>query len=56
MDDFPVDQFVLGGIKDRVSLARAIDEKEHLFQKTQHEDNWLKRTAAEADLDVDEMM
>ncbi len=47
---------MLNAIKDRVCLARAIDEKEHLFQKTQHEDNWLKRTASEADLDLEDMM
>ncbi|KND04171.1 uncharacterized protein SPPG_01605 [Spizellomyces punctatus DAOM BR117] len=52
--EFPLDRSLLTGIKQRMALAKQIDELEHRKQKTQHEKNWFKKAAEEADIELDE--
>ena len=51
---FPVDHDVMSQIKERVALANAVDEQEHKLSKLSHEKSWLKTTAMDMDLIVDE--
>ncbi|TPX64119.1 hypothetical protein SpCBS45565_g06086 [Spizellomyces sp. 'palustris'] len=52
--EFPLDRSLLTGIKKRMALAKKIDELEHRKQKTQHEENWFRKAAEEADIELDE--
>lgn len=55
-DDIPelvIDLDVLDKLKQRVALARRVDAVEHKQTKVNHEQNWLKQTAQELEVDID---
>ena len=54
-DDIPellVDLDVLDKLKQRVQLARRVDAVTHKQTKISAEQNWLKQTAAELEVDI----
>ncbi|CAG8605378.1 13268_t:CDS:10 [Rhizophagus irregularis] len=52
--DFPVDRGILNSMKQRINLARQIDQDEHKMQKMNHDNDWLKKTAQEFEIDLDD--
>jgi len=54
MPEFPVDFSLIGELKERIAIAKAIDEHDHKLQKMCHELSWLKKTAEDAELSFDE--
>ncbi|KAL1920285.1 uncharacterized protein VTP21DRAFT_1431 [Calcarisporiella thermophila] len=54
--EFPVDRGILTKMKEHISLARKIDEAEHRMQKTNYEDNWLRKSADEMGIILDDDM
>ncbi|CAG8442223.1 2031_t:CDS:10 [Ambispora gerdemannii] len=54
LSNFPVDQSIVKAIKQRITLARKIDQDEHKLQKNNYDDDWLKKVAQDLDVDVDE--
>ncbi|CAG8666418.1 9671_t:CDS:10, partial [Ambispora leptoticha] len=54
LPDFPVDQSIVKAMKQRISLARKIDQEEHKLQKSNYDDDWLKKAARDLDVDVEE--
>jgi arsenate reductase-like glutaredoxin family protein len=55
MKEFPVDMGFYKGIKKRVETARNIDKVLHHQQKERSSQAWLKRAAADAGVDVEEI-
>ncbi|KAJ3080842.1 ATP-dependent RNA helicase [Quaeritorhiza haematococci] len=53
LSDFPVDRAVVSNLKERLALAKRIEEQERRLRKDQHEQNWLQKAAQEADLEWD---
>jgi ATP-dependent RNA helicase DDX24/MAK5 len=51
---FPVDHSILVHMKNRVQLAREIDQDEHTINKNSHEDDWFTKNAKEMDIDLDD--
>ncbi|KAG9296070.1 hypothetical protein G9A89_011922 [Geosiphon pyriformis] len=54
MDDFPLDRGIIDAMKQRISLARMIDEEEHKIQKSNHDTDWLQKAAQELEVDLDD--
>jgi len=54
LPDFPIDHLIMSSIKQRVDLAVEIDANEHLLRRKTAENSWLKKTAEEMDIDLDE--
>ncbi|RIA98835.1 P-loop containing nucleoside triphosphate hydrolase protein [Glomus cerebriforme] len=52
--DFPVDRGILYSMKQRIQLARQIDKEEHKMQKVNHDNDWLKKTAQEFEIELDD--
>ncbi|KAJ3286470.1 ATP-dependent RNA helicase [Borealophlyctis nickersoniae] len=52
--EFPVEMSVLSNIKQRINLARKIDQEEHVVSKHKHDKNWYKKAAEEMDIELDE--
>ncbi|KJE97872.1 ATP-dependent RNA helicase DDX24 [Capsaspora owczarzaki ATCC 30864] len=51
---FPIDAQFLAGIKKRLSLARQIDQFEHKARSDKQHNEWFKKAAQEADIELDE--
>ncbi|GBC06794.1 hypothetical protein RclHR1_07050002 [Rhizophagus clarus] len=54
LTDFPVDRSILNSMKQRINLARQIDQEEHKIQKMNHDNDWFKKTAQEFEIDLDD--
>jgi ATP-dependent RNA helicase DDX24/MAK5 len=50
LPDFPVDSTISSKIKQRLTLARQIDQLEHKQKKNKTETDWFKKAAEEADI------
>ena len=48
--DFPVDVSIQNVIKERLTLARQLDQLEHSNKKIRNDEDWFKKTAQEADI------
>lgn len=42
-------------LKERIELAKAIDQAHHRVTKQNHEDHWLKEAAEAMELDLDNL-
>ncbi|RKP36546.1 P-loop containing nucleoside triphosphate hydrolase protein [Dimargaris cristalligena] len=51
---FPVDHHILKEMKKRVKLARSINGSEHQVQKKRFDADWMRKSAAEMDVELDE--
>ncbi|CAG8699020.1 6376_t:CDS:10, partial [Racocetra persica] len=43
--NFPIDGGIINSMKQRIDLARQIDQEEHKLQKGNHDDEWFKKVA-----------
>lgn len=48
-----VDHDLLSKLKDRIALARQIDNAQHNVKKDNHAQKWLKETAEALELELD---
>lgn len=53
MPDLPVEHDILDKLKERVALARKIDNLRHRAKKVSHEKSWLKETAEALEIELD---
>jgi ATP-dependent RNA helicase DDX24/MAK5 len=51
--ELSVDHDILSKLKERVALARQIDNVQHNVKKVNHERNWLKETAEALEIELD---
>ncbi|KAG8887492.1 ATP-dependent RNA helicase, partial [Tulasnella sp. 403] len=51
--DLILEMDIVDQLKQRVSLARRLDTAHHKMTKTNHERNWIKNAAKEAEVDLD---
>ncbi|KAI8845103.1 P-loop containing nucleoside triphosphate hydrolase protein [Chytriomyces cf. hyalinus JEL632] len=51
---FPLDLSILAAIKGRLALAKKIESAEHRNEKQKHDKDWMRKTAEEADIILDE--
>ncbi|XP_033644649.1 ATP-dependent RNA helicase DDX24-like [Asterias rubens] len=51
---FPVDHSYYNAVKQRVDLARLIDQESHSVAKKKHTNDWFIKAAKELDVDLDE--
>ncbi|KAI0822985.1 DEAD-domain-containing protein [Trametes gibbosa] len=51
--EMPVELYMLDKLKERIQLARRIDNAQHKVKKQNHERNWLKETAEAMELELD---
>lgn len=49
----PIEYTLLDAIRERLALAKQIDQLQHKHDKASHEDAWVRKLADEADLDLD---
>lgn len=49
-----VDRILLNKLRERVSLAKEIDNAQHSFKKQNHEAKWLKEMAEALDVELDD--
>lgn len=54
MREFNVDYSLLNSLKQRVELAREIENARHRADKASHEQSWLRKAAEEMELDYSE--
>ncbi|CAG8762306.1 4566_t:CDS:2, partial [Dentiscutata heterogama] len=52
--NFPIDGGVINSMKQRMDLARQIDQEEHKLQKGSHDDEWFKKVAEDLEVDLDD--
>ncbi|KAJ3389639.1 ATP-dependent RNA helicase [Chytriomyces hyalinus] len=52
--EFPLDLSILAAIKGRLALAKKIESAEHRNEKQKHDKDWMKKTAEEADIILDD--
>ncbi|CAG8458870.1 16842_t:CDS:10 [Cetraspora pellucida] len=52
--NFPTDGGVINSMKQRIDLARQIDQEEHKLQKGNHDDEWFKKVAEDLEVDLDD--
>ncbi|KAF0464168.1 P-loop containing nucleoside triphosphate hydrolase protein [Gigaspora margarita] len=52
--NFPIDGGVINSMKQRIDLARRIDQEEHKLQKGNHDDEWFKKVAEDLEVDLDD--
>jgi ATP-dependent RNA helicase DDX24/MAK5 len=52
--DFPIDKSVMSMIKQRLALARKIDEYDHKNRKKESEKSWFEKAAMEADVELEQ--
>ncbi|KAJ3274820.1 ATP-dependent RNA helicase [Terramyces sp. JEL0728] len=50
IDDFPVDGSITAAMKQRLTLARQLDQLKHKQKKFQNNKDWFKKAAEEADI------
>ncbi|WFD42539.1 RNA helicase [Malassezia psittaci] len=48
-----IEYTLLDAIRERLRLAKQIDELQHTQNKAKHEDSWIRKMAQEADLNLD---
>merc|ERR1712002_132492 len=53
---FPIDDDILIGLKERVTLAQEIDKQSHKISKQKKENGWFENLAKEADIELDECL
>lgn len=51
---FPTDICIMKQVKERVNFARNLEKREHITRKQNVEEDWWKKMAKEAMLDLDE--
>lgn len=51
--ELSVDLNMLDKLKERVQLARQIEQRQHQVQKNNYEKNWVKETAEALGVDLD---
>lgn len=54
LNDFPVDVFLMDKLKPAVNLAIEIDRLQHQIQKKRFNSSWLKKTAEEMDIEIED--
>ncbi|KAF8320485.1 DEAD-domain-containing protein [Clavulina sp. PMI_390] len=54
--ELAIDYDMMAKLKERVTLARSIDNAQHGVQKENHEEKWLRETAEALDIDLDSDM
>lgn len=54
MPNFPVDQKIFKFVKERVTLVRSIDKLEHRMNRLNAQNRWIKKTAEEMDVDIED--
>jgi ATP-dependent RNA helicase DDX24/MAK5 len=54
LPNFPVDVSMLKPLRSRIKIARLLDIESHRSRKNSHSHNWLEKTAAAMDIDLDE--
>lgn len=54
--ELPADFSVLDALKDRIELAKRIENAQHKATKEAHEDNWLRQAAEAMDIEIDSDM
>ncbi|CAJ0871924.1 10330_t:CDS:2, partial [Entrophospora sp. SA101] len=52
--EFPTNGGFVNMMKQRIELARQIDQDEHKLQKTNFEEDWYKKAAKDLDVDLDD--
>ncbi|CAG8518190.1 9584_t:CDS:10 [Acaulospora morrowiae] len=52
--NFPIDAGIINSMKQRINLAKQIDQEEHKLQKSSHDDGWLKKAAEEFGVELHE--
>nr|CAG8433417.1 13248_t:CDS:10 [Entrophospora candida] len=52
--EFPTNGGFVNMMKQRIELARQIDQDEHKLQKTNYEEDWYKKAAKDLDVDLDD--
>ncbi|KAH9941652.1 DEAD-domain-containing protein [Epithele typhae] len=53
MAEMPVELYMLDRLKERIQLARSIDNAQHRAKKASHERNWLKEAAEAMEIELD---
>ncbi|MCO5599760.1 hypothetical protein L7F22_053867 [Adiantum nelumboides] len=51
----PIEYTFLSALKERVTLAKQIDQATHTQKKASHDDAWLRKLAEEAEMDLSEV-
>ncbi|KAG8175689.1 hypothetical protein JTE90_011576 [Oedothorax gibbosus] len=54
LPNFPIDYKVLKFVKERVTLVRSIDKLEHRMNRLNAQNRWIKKTAEEMDVDIED--
>lgn len=54
--EFPVDRGLVTNLRERVTLARKINEAEHKVSKVKHEEDWMRKQAEAMDIILDDSM
>lgn len=53
LDTLPFEHSILDKLRERLELAKRIDDVEHTASKQAHDDNWIKKTADAMDIEID---